>query len=123
WRMERGSDKSVESPVPDAVELDRAVVGDHLALLQEPLVPLELHAEGVRVDVVVGRQGHRVVHGGARARGRSVGAHSFSSEAWTYTAPLPLSSNWNASPEPRPTMSRQPSAVDSLLRTSPWWAT
>ena len=40
---------------------------------------------------------------------------SFSSDAWTYTAPLPLSSNWNASPEPRPTMSRQPSAVDSLL--------
>src|SRR5690606_30548979 len=121
WRMERGADKPVEPAVPDAVELDRAVVGDHLPLLQEPLAPLELHAEGVVIDVVVGRQGRRVEDGGAA--GALKGAHSFSSEAWTKTAPLPLSSSWNASPEPRPTMSRQPSAVDSRLRTSPWWAT
>src|SRR5690606_35042725 len=121
WRMERGADEPVEPAVPDAVELDRAVVGDHLPLLQEPLAPLELHAEGVVIDVVVGRQGRRVEDGGAAGALKS--AHSFSSEAWTKTAPLPLSSSWNASPEPRPTMSRQPSAVDSRLRTSPWWAT
>ena len=104
-------DQPLEAAVPDAVEVDLPVVGDHLALLQEPLAPLELHAEGVRVDVVVGRQRHRVED---HRR-----AHSFSSDAWTYTAPLPLSSSWNASPEPRPTMSRQPSAVDSLLRHVP----
>src|SRR3954447_11403175 len=118
--MEGRTDETVQAAVSDAVEVDRAVVGDHLPLLQEPLAPLELHAEGVVVDVVVGRQRHRVVDDGPRAR---VGGHSFSSDAWTYTAPLPLSSSWNASPEPRPTMSRQPSAVDSLLRTSPWCAT
>src|SRR5262249_14450104 len=120
WRMERRTHDPVEPAVPDAVELHRAVVGDHLALLQEPLAPLELHAEGVLVHVVVGRQGHRVVDDGAGPRVRG---HSFSSEACTCTAPLPLSSSWNASPEPRPTISRQPSAAESLLRTSPWWAT
>src|SRR4051812_19520706 len=115
--MKGRTDKSVESPVPDPVELDRPVVGDHLPLLQEPLRALELDAEGVLVDVVVDGQRQGVVHHGPA--GSSVPAHSFSSEAWTYTVPLPLSSSWNASPEPRPTMSRQPRAVDSLLRTSP----
>ena len=120
WRVHRGvetaAQQTVEPAVAEAVELDPPVVGDHLALLQKPLAALELHAEGVLVDVVIGRQRHRVVNDtGSRSQ--------FSSEACTYTAPLPDSSSWNASPEPRPTMSRQPSAVESLLRTSPWCAT
>lgn len=54
---------------------------------------------------------------------RRVGHQSFSSLACTYTVPCPDSSSWNASPEPRPIMSRHPSAVDSLFWTWPRCAT